>query len=65
MKPKYEELMKILEQVLLIQDGCIHCKHRLPHDDCDLNWCKNRESYEIDFEKVNKDYELNGNLDCL
>lgn len=54
----------ILKEVLISDNGCMrHCTHsywHLGYDCCDKvdHECKDHSMYEIDYEKVIKDYDL-------
>lgn len=54
----------ILKEVLISDNGCMrHCKHAYwwkGYDCCNEsgNECKDHSMYEIDYEKVIKDYDL-------
>ena len=58
-----EDLLYILTNVLLQSDGCFaHCKHTYMcngYPDCDKqDICINHSEYEIDWDKVKKDYRI-------
>ena len=55
---EYALLIKTMKQILLIQDGCIHCKHRITSDECEIGWCPNYEKFDLDINKVIENYEL-------
>jgi len=57
------ELEKILISVLLTHDDCIHCKHhqfdKYQCNDCKfIDVCKDHNLYELDINKVKKDYNI-------
>ena len=65
---EFEIAMNCLKKILQVNDGCLpHCKHsyytRYPGFagwECDKqeNECEHHSMYEIDFEKLQKDYKL-------
>lgn len=64
-KCTYAKAIKCLKEVLIVNDGChSHCKHSY-HEKyvgmiCDNEEeCKNHSMYELDFEKIYSDYEIN------
>lgn len=60
---RFAHYVKILEKVLLASDGCLHCKYRDYADTANPNWCSvrecdNYEAYQLDLNKLIKDYGL-------
>ena len=60
---EYAFRAKTLKQILLENDGCLHCKHRnlgdTAHPDwCDNGGCDNYKKYELEINKVVSDYKL-------
>lgn len=61
----YAKTINILKKILITNDGCYtHCKHLYYEKNigtaCDFeNKCKNHSMYEIDYDKLNKDYNIN------
>lgn len=60
---EYAKAIEVLKKVLIVNEGCSCCKHSYYEKgvgvDCDKmdKECKNHSLYEIDFEKVNEEYE--------
>ena len=58
-------VINILKKILITNDGCYtHCKHSYYEKNigtvCNFeNKCENHSMYEIDYDKLNKDYDIN------
>jgi len=53
---------QILIKALLSIEPCnILCKHGYRENgypDCDIDWCDNHEDFELDIDKVKKEYDI-------
>lgn len=63
MECEFAFCMKIFKMVLQSNDGCLHCKHRVHGDIARPDWCnskkcENMNGFELDINKVIKDYQL-------
>lgn len=54
----YSQLIKVLLQNVPCNTLCKHGYWEQGYPDCDLNWCNNKDKFELDLDKLQRESEV-------